>query len=111
FKKYLSSFIPLAYNAIMKSIMLKEEYIMLQSIHKNIDHLYDEMVDIRSYLHQHSELSFEETETSKYIGHIYEELVIPYKSNIGGYDVIATLKRGKPGKTIELRADIDTHPI
>src|SRR5699024_3790364 len=78
-KKYLFSFIPLAYNAIMKSIMLKEEYIMLQSIHKNIDHLYDEMVDIRRYLHQHPELSFEETETSKYISHFYVELGIPYK--------------------------------
>src|SRR5699024_5905222 len=111
FKKYLSSFIPLAYNAIMKSIMLKEEYIMLQSIHKNIDHLYDEMVDIRRYLHQHPELSFEETETSKYISHFYEELGIPYKSNIGGNGVIATLKGGKPGKTIALRADFDALPI
>lgn len=91
--------------------MLKEEYIMLQSIHKNIDHLYDEMVDIRRYLHQHPELSFEETETSKYIGHFYEELGIPYKSNIGGNGVIATLKGGKPGKTIALRADFDALPI
>src|SRR5699024_988595 len=103
--------IPLAYNAIMKSIMFKEEYIMLQSIHKNIDHLYDEMVDIRRYLHQHPELSFEETETSKYIGHFYEELEIPYNSNIVGNGVIATLKGGQPCKTIALRALFDALPM
>src|SRR5699024_345689 len=40
-----------------------------------------------------------------------EELGIPYKSNIGGNGVIATLKGGKPGKTIALRADFDALPI
>src|SRR5699024_6209404 len=35
----------------------------------------------------------------------------PYKSNIGGNGVIATLKGGKPGKTIALRADFDALTI
>src|SRR5699024_3714479 len=95
----------------MKSIMLKEEYIMLQSIHKNIDHLYDEMVDISRYLHQHPELSFEETETSKYISHFYEEIEIQYKSTIGGNGVIANLKGVKPGKTNTLSEDCNAIPI
>lgn len=84
---------------------------MLQNIQKDIDALYDEMVDIRRYLHQHPELSFEETETSKYIADYYEKLNLPYEANVGGNGVLATLKGGKPGKTIALRADFDALPI
>ncbi|WP_188455228.1 amidohydrolase [Virgibacillus oceani] len=84
---------------------------MLDKIHKAIDDLYPEMVETRRYLHQHPELSFQETETAKYIGDFYEKLGIPYQANIGGNGVIATIKGGKPGKTIALRADFDALPI
>nr|WP_306798590.1 M20 family metallopeptidase [Oceanobacillus saliphilus] len=84
---------------------------MLKNIHKSIDQLYPEMVEIRRYLHQHPELSFQETETAKYIADFYEKLQIPYESNVGGNGVIATLKGGKPGKTVALRADFDALPI
>lgn len=84
---------------------------MLEKIFEKIDNLYDETVDIRRYLHQHPELSFQEFETAKYIANFYEELGIPYETNVGGNGVIATLKGGKPGKTIALRADFDALPI
>lgn len=84
---------------------------MLQQIHEELDKHYDEMVEIRRYLHQHPEVSFEEYETAKYIANFYEELQIPYETNIGGNGVIATLKGNKPGKTIALRADFDALPI
>ncbi|MEC2160714.1 M20 family metallopeptidase [Virgibacillus halodenitrificans] len=84
---------------------------MLKEIHTLIDQHYDEMVEIRRYLHQHPELSFHETETAKYIASFYDELDIPYETNVGGNGVIATLKGGKPGKTIALRADFDALPI
>lgn len=84
---------------------------MLKQIHTSIDNLYSDMVDIRRYLHQHPELSFKEYKTAQYIAHFYEDLGIPYEANIGGNGVIATLKGGKPGKTVALRADFDALPI
>jgi len=84
---------------------------MWETVFKDIDSYFDEMVHIRRYLHQHPELSFQETETAKYIANQYEELGIPYRSNVGGNGVVATLEGGKPGKTIALRADFDALPI
>ncbi|TFJ93533.1 M20 family metallopeptidase [Lentibacillus salicampi] len=84
---------------------------MLQDIHKKLDELYPEMVDIRRYLHQYPELSFQETKTAQYITDFYEDLGIPYQKNVGGNGVIATLKGGNPGKKVALRADFDALPI
>lgn len=84
---------------------------MLNDIFSKIDSLYPEMIDIRRYLHQHPELSFKEEKTAAYIAAFYEQLGIPYQTKIGGNGVIATLKGGKPGKTVALRADFDALPI
>lgn len=84
---------------------------LLKDIHQFIDSLYPEMVEIRRYLHQHPELSFQEYETAKFIADFYEKLDIPHEKNVGGNGVIATLKGNRPGKTIALRADFDALPI
>jgi len=84
---------------------------MLQRIYDMIEQNYDEMVDIRRFLHQYPEVSFHEYKTAEYIANYYEKLQIPYETNIGGNGVIATLKGKKPGKTIALRADFDALPI
>src|SRR5699024_4968101 len=84
---------------------------MLQQIFQKIDEHYEEMIEIRRYLHKHPELSFHEKETAKYIAQYYEDLHMPYETNIGGNGVIATLKGKHPGKTIALRADFDALPI
>ncbi|OZU87931.1 peptidase M20 [Virgibacillus indicus] len=84
---------------------------MLKHIHKSIDNLYPEMVEIRRFLHQYPEVSFKEYKTAKYIADFYEKLGIPCKTKVGGNGVIATLKGGKPGKTVALRADFDALPI
>ncbi|RKQ28431.1 amidohydrolase [Oceanobacillus halophilus] len=84
---------------------------MLERIYKRIDELYPEMVERRRYLHQYPEVSFQEVKTAKYIAEFYEELGIPYKTNVGGNGVIATLKGNKPGRTVAIRADFDALPI
>ncbi|WP_276207827.1 M20 family metallopeptidase [Virgibacillus sp. YIM 98842] len=84
---------------------------MLDNIFQAIDQHYDEMVEIRRYLHQYPELSFHETKTAAYIDDFYKELGIPYKTKVGGNGVVAKLEGGKPGKTIALRADFDGLPI
>ncbi|MFP7168750.1 M20 family metallopeptidase [Terribacillus sp. 7520-G] len=84
---------------------------MLTELFSKIDELYEDMVATRRYLHQHPELSFKEEKTAAYIADTYEKLGIPYKKNVGGNGVVATLKGGKPGKKIALRADFDALPI
>lgn len=84
---------------------------MLDKIFKIIDEHFDEMVEIRRYLHQYPEVSFEEYKTAEYIADFYKSLNIPYEKNVGGNGVIATLKGKKPGKTVALRADFDALPI
>ena len=74
------------------------------------DH-YQEMVDIRRYLHQYPELSFEEVGTPKYIANYHKKLGHEVRENVGGRGVVATLKGAKPGKTVALRADFDALPI
>lgn len=72
---------------------------------------YNEMINIRRYLHQHPELSFHEAKTAGYICHYYDQLGINYERHIGGHGIVATIKGTKPGKTIALRADFDALPI
>ncbi|MCT2535573.1 M20 family metallopeptidase [Aquibacillus koreensis] len=84
---------------------------MWADILKSIDSLFEETVEIRRYLHQYPELSFQEEKTAKFIAEQYEKLDIPYQTNVGGNGVIATLTGAKPGKTVGLRADFDALPI
>lgn len=69
------------------------------------------MVEIRRYLHQHPELSFQEIQTAHYIKSYYEKLGIEVRGNVGGNGVVAKIYGTKPGKTVALRADFDALPI
>lgn len=72
---------------------------------------YDEMVAIRRYLHENPELSHEEVETPKYIAQYHRALGHEVREGVGGRGVVATLRGGKPGKTVALRADFDALAI
>ena len=76
-----------------------------------IENLYPEMVEIRRYMHQHPELSFQEVNTAKFIQSYYEKLGIEVRGNVGGNGVVAKIHGTKPGKTVALRADFDALPI
>ncbi|UOQ43500.1 amidohydrolase [Halobacillus salinarum] len=84
---------------------------MWDNLFQAIDDQYENMVKTRRYLHQHPEVSFQETETAEFIANTYDKLGIPYESKVGGNGVVATLKGGRPGKTVALRADFDALPI
>lgn len=83
----------------------------MSQLFNKLDELYEEIVDIRRYLHEYPELSFEEVETAKYIAAFHEKLGHEVRTNVGGNGVLAYLKGGKPGPTIALRADFDALPI
>ncbi|WP_062105326.1 M20 family metallopeptidase [Bacillus niameyensis] len=85
---------------------------MKEKLFKRLEQLYEEMVEIRRYLHQHPELSFQEKKTAAYIANYYHQLGLKdVRTGVGGTGVVAKIKGGRPGKTIALRADFDALPI
>ncbi|WLD94354.1 M20 family metallopeptidase [Alkalihalobacillus sp. AL-G] len=83
----------------------------MEKLYAKLKEHYEEMVEIRRFLHQNPELSFEEVETPKYIAAFHEKLGHEVRTGVGGRGVVATLKGEKPGKTVALRADFDALPI
>ncbi|MCJ7840412.1 M20 family metallopeptidase [Lederbergia sp. NSJ-179] len=85
---------------------------MKKQLFNQLEQNYDEMVEIRRYLHQHPELSFQEKQTAAYIAKYYQALgVTDVRTNVGGNGIVAKIRGGKPGKTVALRADFDALPI
>lgn len=83
----------------------------LPKIYQELEDSFEEMQDIRRYLHMHPEISFKEHKTAAYIQNFYKQLDIPYEANIGGNGIIARITGGKQGKVIALRADFDALAI
>lgn len=83
----------------------------LLKIYKEVEDSFEEMQDIRRYLHMHPEISFKEHKTAAYIQNFYKQLDIPYEANIGGNGIIARITGGKQGKVVALRADFDALAI
>lgn len=70
------------------------------------------IVDIRRYLHQNPELSFQEEQTSLYVAQELERLDIPYVRGLAGTGIVAEIRGPYPeSRTIALRADMDALPI
>lgn len=85
---------------------------IIEKIQRLANKYHNEIIDIRRHLHQNPELSFQESETAKYIIEILEKWGIEYQSGIAGNGIIAILKGiDSECKTIALRADIDALPI
>lgn len=80
---------------------------------KLIDSKKDRMIEIRRYLHEHPELSFEEYDTSKYIEEFYNDVPIDdIQTNVSNQlGHIVTINGESEGKTIAIRADFDALPI
>ncbi|UBH22059.1 amidohydrolase [Macrococcus armenti] len=71
----------------------------------------DKMIEIRRYLHQHPELSFQEEKTAQYIADFYKGKDVKVETNTGERGIKVTIDSGKPGKTLAIRADFDALPI
>lgn len=84
---------------------------MKDTLFSRLEEHYDEMVEIRRHLHQHPELSFKEVKTPAYIAEYHQKLGHEVRTGVGERGVVATLRGGKPGKTVALRADFDALPI
>lgn len=85
---------------------------MIEKIKQLANQNFQEIVEIRSHLHQHPELSFQEFETSKYIQKKLTEWNIEFTSGHVKTGIVAYVKGKNPDKKcVALRADIDALPI
>lgn len=84
---------------------------MKEKIQKLTEKYFDEVVNIRRYLHQHPEVSYKEFETTAYIKSKLDELGIPYDSPLET-GCVGRIVGGKGGnRVLALRADIDALPM
>ncbi|MCO7174954.1 M20 family metallopeptidase [Sporolactobacillus kofuensis] len=78
----------------------------------DLENSFNDMVEWRRYLHQHPELSFQETQTSAFILEKLKSFgITDIKTHVGGYGIVARIHGAKPGLTVALRADFDALPI
>lgn len=86
---------------------------LLEDLMTKIDEKKDRIVEIRRYLHEHPELSFEEEKTAKYIADFYKNVPVDsVETNFGGErGIVVTINGAEEGKTIAIRADFDALPI
>jgi amidohydrolase len=84
---------------------------MLNQLFNRLEELFPELVEFRRDLHMYPELSFHEENTPKKVAQFLTDLGIEVRTGVGGRGVVGTLKGGKPGKTVALRADFDALPI
>jgi amidohydrolase len=86
---------------------------LLNDLMNKLDEKKDRIIEIRRYLHEHPELSFQEEETAKYIAEFYKDVPVDsVETNFGGQrGIVVTIKGPKQGKTIAIRADFDALPI
>lgn len=83
-----------------------------ESLFEKLEAKKEEMVQHRRYLHQHPELSFQETETAAYIQDFYKNKDVTITQPVEGSNAIIVEITGQYlGKTIGLRADFDALPI
>ena len=69
-----------------------------------------DLIGLRRHLHQHPELSFQETRTSQEVAARVAALGYAVQRNVGITGVVANLDNGA-GPTVALRADMDALPI
>jgi amidohydrolase len=65
----------------------------------------------RRDIHQHPELSFQETRTAALVAQHLRSLGLEVQTGVGGNGVVGILRGGKPGPVVALRADMDALPV
>lgn len=81
------------------------------NIKESISALMPQVIKWRRHLHQHPELGLLEVNTTELVARVLIDLGIEVRRFPNVTGVLGTLKGGKPGKTIALRADMDALPI
>ena len=85
------------------------------SLAAEIDHralaINDSVIAWRRDVHEHPELSGQETRTAALVADHLRKLGIQVRTGVGGTGVVGVLKGGRPGPVVALRADMDALPV
>ena len=85
---------------------------MHTKIHDLAAQFHSDIIGYRRHLHTHPELSFQETQTARYVAQRLQEWGIEHKQGIAGTGLVALIKGKNPKKRmVALRADMDALPI
>jgi len=84
---------------------------MIAEIKQEVSKVLSEVVDLRRWLHQHPELSFQEFETSKKLREALSGLDVKLDYPIAGEGFSVLIEGEQPGPTVLLRGDMDALPI
>jgi len=71
----------------------------------------DRVVAWRRDFHQNPELSGSEERTARVVAAHLVSLGMEVRTGIGGHGVVGVLRGGRPGRVVELRADMDALPV
>lgn len=87
--------------------------IMMKELARQVEQIFDEVVEIRRHIHQNPELSFEEYQTSAFVKMKLEEFGIKafLIAKTGVTAVIYPENNQNEGTCLALRADLDALPI
>ena len=86
--------------------------VLLDTIKDSAGKFLPEIISLRRYLHMNPELSTLEHNTAAFVAVKLTEYGIPFKTDIGGNGIVATIEGSNPGcRTIALRADMDALPV
>jgi len=69
------------------------------------------LIEIRRDIHEHAELSLQETRTAALVADYWKTLGLEVRTSVGGTGVVGLLRGGKPGPAVGMRADMDALPI
>jgi amidohydrolase len=80
-------------------------------INAAVDRFAPRAIELRHVVHQNPELGNREVKTAELIARHLRELGLEVQTGIGKTGVVATLKGGRPGPLVAVRADIDALPV
>lgn len=80
-------------------------------IERRASEIAPRVVTWRRDIHQHPELSFQETRTSALVAAHLKSLGLDVQTDVGGNGVVGILRGGRPGPVVALRADMDALPV
>ena len=80
-------------------------------IARRVDAVTPKVVTWRRDVHEHPELSGYEVRTAALVAEHLRALGIEVRTGVGGHGVVGTLRGGRPGPVVALRADMDALPV
>src|SRR6266566_3282487 len=93
------------------AIMAQGSSALRAEIDRRATEIAPRVVAWRRDIHQHPELSFQETRTAALVAQHLKSLGLEVQTGVGGNGVVGILRGGKPGPVVALRADMDALPV